>query len=412
MHKHKEKSKSEAAWSAWSEWVWDGTRSSYYRVRQDANGNLDYEWNMPQTTPRDVEQLTDDFRKLSPGYLSYDTQGTGEYTVSSGSKDRRAGKSKFKGKHRTHDDSVGDDVATCHPYDELASYSQQPYAYDAQQYSYFQPPEEYYSQLSQGSRAVDSYAHDSPAYYVPSEVHSNEEDEEERMRETMAARVVGLYDVHDGSGESSTSAHVKHYDDYEGPPTPKAHLSAEGEFYEVLDPRYRLEHSSRFQPGEIFKVHWSEPQGSGNEHAPSVSDKQEIQNRFGTKFFVGFRRFVVVANDHGHSTCVPVLTYGGKGCKKKGVKPAKHGIIHERGHKARLLDGEPKLGFPPVRVEITEEGEALTKDSRVNYSKLVTVEHNVKVFFIGAVIQSDFENVQAAVNRCWMEKSHYKRRSR
>lgn len=90
----------------------------------------------------------------------------------------------------------------------------------------------------------------------------------------------------------------------------------------------------------------------------------------------------------------------------------KHGVIHERGHKARLLDGEPKLGFAPIRVEMTEEGEKLSKESRVNYSKLVTVEHNVKVFFIGSVVANDWDLVQDAVNRCWSEKNHHKKRSK
>lgn len=50
-----------------------------------------------------------------------------------------------------------------------------------------------------------------------------------------------------------------------------------------------------------------------------------------------------------------------------------------------MLDGEPKLGFAPVRVDMTEDGEKLSKESRVNYSKLVTIEHNVKVF-IGSIV--------------------------
>ncbi|KAM3513214.1 hypothetical protein MY11210_003156 [Beauveria gryllotalpidicola] len=144
----------------------------------------------------------------------------------------------------------------------------------------------------------------------------------------------------------------------EGSPTPQAETAAYGEYIPgaaegdagELDPRYRIEHSTRFQPGEIFKVHW------------------------------------------------PILTYGGKACKKSGVKPEKHGIVYERGQKSKKLDGEPPLGFSPVRVEMTEEGEKISRESRVNYSKLVTVEHNVKVFFIGHVYASDWQMVGDAVN--------------
>lgn len=74
------------------------------------------------------------------------------------------------------------------------------------------------------------------------------------------------------------------------------------------------------------------------------------------------------------------------------------------------MSGEPKLGFAPARVEITQDGEKLSKESRVNYSKLVTVEHNVKVLFIGHVTAADYDIVAEAVNKCWEEKIHHKRR--
>ncbi|PHH90304.1 hypothetical protein CDD83_4042 [Cordyceps sp. RAO-2017] len=404
MHKHKHKSKSHP-WGPWSDWAWDESRGRYYRVRQDANGNLDYDWDNRQT-PREVEELTDDFRNLSPG-SSYDAQE--EYTVSSSAKDKsKSGKSKAKGKHRSHD---GGDDASRKPYGGIASSSGAGYApYDDAQYGYDQSSTGYYAQSSSDPRPSKSYATGTPGYTMSSQGQEREPCDEELQ---AAASRAMYYGDRSGGAESSAAAYGAYYEEEdEGPPTPKARITADEEILDELDPRYRVEHSSKFQPGEIFKVHWSEPQGSGNEHAPSVSGRQEIQNRFGTKFFVGFRRFIVIANDLGHSTCVPILTYGGKGCKKRGVKPAKHGVIYERGHKARLLDGEPKLGFAPIRVEMTEEGEKLSKESRVNYSKLVTVEHNVKVFFIGSVVANDWEIVQDAVNRCWSEKNHHKKRSK
>jgi hypothetical protein len=67
-----------------------------------------------------------------------------------------------------------------------------------------------------------------------------------------------------------------------------------------------------------------------------------------------------------------------------------------------MVEGEPKLGFAPVRMRIEVGGEHLAKESRVNYSKLVTVEHNVKIFLIGRIVTDDFNNTVAkAVNACW-----------
>ncbi|KAI1462457.1 hypothetical protein F4805DRAFT_134667 [Annulohypoxylon moriforme] len=178
---------------------------------------------------------------------------------------------------------------------------------------------------------------------------------------------------------------------------------------EVLDNRYRVEHSARFQPGEVFKILWSEPLGQVGQIGPDdpISDITKRRTAAGSKFYVGFRRFIIVTTDESHhSTCVPILTYDRRGCLKKGVRPNKHGVIYMAGHKPRLLKNEPELGFAPVALQVYAEGETLAKESRVNYSKLVTIEHNVKVFFIGSIAQDDFENVRYAVNECWNKKLH------
>ncbi|OTB15608.1 hypothetical protein K445DRAFT_11845 [Daldinia sp. EC12] len=173
---------------------------------------------------------------------------------------------------------------------------------------------------------------------------------------------------------------------------------------EILDSRYRVEHSTRFQPGEVFKILWSEPLGQIGGDDP-ISDVTKRKTAAGSKFYVGFRRFIIVTTDESHhSTCVPILTYDRRGCLKKGVRPSKHGIIYTAGSKPRLLKNEPELGFTPVALQVYAEGEKLAKESRVNYSKLVTIEHNVKVFFIGSITGEDFENVSYAVDVCWDKK--------
>jgi hypothetical protein len=70
------------------------------------------------------------------------------------------------------------------------------------------------------------------------------------------------------------------------------------------------------------------------------------------------------------------------------------------------------MGFHPVRAEMTEEGEKLSRESRVNYSKLVTVEHNFPVFFIGRVYLSDWQIVLDAVDYCWNQKIRQLQRRR
>ncbi|KAI0134585.1 hypothetical protein BJ170DRAFT_206578 [Xylariales sp. AK1849] len=165
-----------------------------------------------------------------------------------------------------------------------------------------------------------------------------------------------------------------------------------------LDQEYKVEPSWKFHPGAVCKVLWSEPVG-----VPTAPGNQE-----GADFIVSYRRFIVVATDEGHhSTCVPILTYERKGCNKKGVKASQHGIIYSKGQsEPRRLKGEPTLGYPPVAVTMSVK-ERLPKESRVNYAKLVTIEHNVKVLFIGTVEDKYFETVEHAVNGCWETKERH-----
>ena len=53
---------------------------------------------------------------------------------------------------------------------------------------------------------------------------------------------------------------------------------------------------------------WADPAGGGEDKADdtmirSFTEQTVRENQFG-RFHVGFRRFIVVATDDGHSTCV------------------------------------------------------------------------------------------------------------
>ncbi|KAI0409116.1 hypothetical protein F4802DRAFT_545495 [Xylaria palmicola] len=169
---------------------------------------------------------------------------------------------------------------------------------------------------------------------------------------------------------------------------------------ETHDTRFSVEPGYKYQPGEVFKILWSEPTGTVD---GPITEAAAYDKEGG--FYVGFRSFIIVSTDESdHSTCVPILTYNGRGCAKRGVKPSKHGIAYVAGQKPRLLKHEPSLGFRPVSIEIYAEGETLARESRVNYSKLVTIEHNVKVCFIGRVPYADFQMVSEAVDACWSRK--------
>ena len=82
---------------------------------------------------------------------------------------------------------------------------------------------------------------------------------------------------------------------------------------------------------------------------------------------------------------------------------------YEKGRKPRPLVDEPKLGFPPIQIQVNQREDRLLSESRINYSKLITVEHNVKVRFIGSVVPGEYDLVRVAANKCWEEKIHHVR---
>jgi hypothetical protein len=68
------------------------------------------------------------------------------------------------------------------------------------------------------------------------------------------------------------------------------------------------------------------------------------------------------------------------------------------------LPGEKKLLKKPVRVTSTSPKDKLDKASRVNYSKVYTIEHNLKVCFIGQ-IHKDSEAIFFTMVRTELEGS-------
>jgi uncharacterized protein DUF6590 len=56
---------------------------------------------------------------------------------------------------------------------------------------------------------------------------------------------------------------------------------------------------------------------------------------------------------------------------------------------------------------VSAEGETLSLASRINYSKLVTIEHNCKILMIGHIANDSFEHFADAVDSCWIGKKHF-----
>jgi len=89
---------------------------------------------------------------------------------------------------------------------------------------------------------------------------------------------------------------------------------------------------------------------------------------------------------------------------KWGVDPADHAIIYTGSSPPELVKGEPALFLRPVGVIPKTPRDKLEKESRINYAKIYTVEHNVKVHFIGRIDDTDQHKFVADSDAAWNRK--------
>ncbi|KAI0515381.1 hypothetical protein F5B22DRAFT_656069 [Xylaria bambusicola] len=467
MHgkKHPAKNSNPQSWGPWSDWKWDHIQQRWYAERFDYQGNVEcqYDNDAPtagdrDSTPRtegEIDQLTAGLGDLNvnSGYdqgIGYADQGglsvsssipdiptSPQYIHDSSYHDRHgyshshSHRDKGKGisnaaSHDSHYDGYDDyddgqsQSGSVHP--AASSYSQQNYsehigsAFESEDHG--MPNTPLFSSGSAGGTSSSYYSHssDHDDYELQQALKNSRDELLGNNRPGGPSTSGGQYDpgtIYPGTYELSPN-----FDVGDGETTPRGTPVPSRTDYvdtsvirgtpgnvEPVDHRFVVEHSYKFQPGEVFKILWSEPTGQVAGDA-TISDIRAIHDARGD-FYVGFRRFIIVSTDESHhSTCVPILTYDRRGCGKKGVRPSKHGIIYAVGQKPKLLRNEPELGFDPVPLEIYADGETLARESRVNYSKLVTIEHNVKVFFIGRIPYHYFESVSHAVDKCWSDKMH------
>jgi hypothetical protein len=89
---------------------------------------------------------------------------------------------------------------------------------------------------------------------------------------------------------------------------------------------------------------------------------------------------------------------------KPGVHPGDHAMIYTGKEPPPLLEGEA-LYKRPIRMEPDNPRTKLDTASRINYAKLYTVEHNVKVAFVGWVakkheqrIKTDYDSIHTLLD--------------
>ncbi|KAE9986451.1 hypothetical protein EG328_005677 [Venturia inaequalis] len=192
---------------------------------------------------------------------------------------------------------------------------------------------------------------------------------------------------------------------------------------ERLDPRYKIQKRSRgfFTVGKVssqaakskksalrfdkvFLILWPELAGDG-----ARDDRTLATIAYGEKAFTKIRWFVVIVEGHQDCSCLPIQTYQGQGVAKSKTVKNNHAIIFT-GKKApmpnaaEIPDGSDRyeLGMrDAIRVKQKNHQEKMEIMSRLNYRKIYTVEHNVKVREFGQVHKDHEERLVSNFYEAW-----------
>lgn len=86
-------------------------------------------------------------------------------------------------------------------------------------------------------------------------------------------------------------------------------------------------------------------------------------------------------------------TYNGRGVTKTGVNADDHAALVPKGQDPKLLPGE-SLKRSPIHFILEDQKLRLDPASRINFSKLHTIEYNVKVSTVGRVAPEDLSRLE------------------
>ncbi|KAI9741065.1 MAG: hypothetical protein M1834_002778 [Cirrosporium novae-zelandiae] len=161
---------------------------------------------------------------------------------------------------------------------------------------------------------------------------------------------------------------------------------------EKLDPNYYKRPSPKkfFKLGRVFAVLWHENRGDNSRpgHGPNGSEwstKSFQLAPYGEPVYSSIRRMVVVREGEGCCWCLPISTYGGQGTLKPGLNPELHAIIHMEDQPPQRRQDETQMTKEPIQVRAAGPEQKLDRMSRLNFGKVYTIEHNVKVANVGKV---------------------------
>ncbi|KAM5437156.1 hypothetical protein MferCBS31731_005573 [Microsporum ferrugineum] len=146
----------------------------------------------------------------------------------------------------------------------------------------------------------------------------------------------------------------------------------------------------------VLSVLWAQP--AGDTSVPHDRNNPYFYaTRLGQEVHANIRRMVVVKNEQGCSWAIN--TYGERGLLKRGIDLNTHAAVYMRGSEPAPNDPTRVPGLPPIMINPYSPREQLHSKSYLNFGKVFTVDHNIKVKPVGHVSEESMRTFRRAWRR-------------
>ncbi|KAL5361111.1 hypothetical protein BJX96DRAFT_81357 [Aspergillus floccosus] len=165
----------------------------------------------------------------------------------------------------------------------------------------------------------------------------------------------------------------------------------------TLDIRYQVKSDPKrfFKQGRVFSILWHENAGANADETNATF----WPTQFGERVFSHIRRMVVVKEYNNCAWCFAIYTYKNRGLSKNAADASKHAVIYMEGSEPAADSSEPRMLSKALEVRPVSDNHKLSPMSRLNFGKLFTVEHNVKVLHIGKITERSMPDFLAYARR-------------
>ncbi|EFQ99402.1 hypothetical protein MGYG_02414 [Nannizzia gypsea CBS 118893] len=218
-----------------------------------------------------------------------------------------------------------------------------------------------------------------------------------------------IWDPARQSSHSYPSPTPSQYDPVNGAPAP-SHLSYQSDGYSPYGLQetftdYKVQTTPFYSIGRVISVYWAEP--AGDTSAPHGRGSPYFYlTGHGQEVHANIRRMVVVKNEQGCSWCLAIYTYGERGLMKPGIDLKTHSVIHVRGTQPEYYGSGRVPGISPIMINPYTPRDQLHPKSCLNFGKVFTVDHNIKVKPIGQVSEECMRVFRRAWRQC-VENEEY-----